>query len=125
MGADAQHIERLARSVFEYTPQKSTVESIALLKERAPAAEELATLAFRDKDKAAWRALQHGVFHLPIFKVTSGRQADQYRPFFRGDLYASGVRDLIWEIEEKHLEWQKPPRPGLRGEEVAALCEAD
>jgi Iron-containing redox enzyme len=117
--------ESLAKTVFDYPVAKSSVEAVATLQKVAPAAEELALRAFRDQDKTAWKLVQQGIFGLPIFKVTSGKTADRFRPFLRGDLVAAGIRDIVWEVEEKHLTWVKPPRPGMTGEEVAALAEED
>lgn len=126
MSVNEAHVAELAKQVFDYNPvHESTGDAIRLLAQRAPAAQTLANLAFGDKDPMAWRALQRGIFNLPIFKVTSGRHADKVRPFLRGDVYASGIRDLVWEIEEKHLPRLQPPRPGMTGEEVAALAEAE
>lgn len=119
-----EKIEALAKRVFDYTRHKTNLEAIADLQARGPAAEELATLAFRDKNMAAWRRLQEGVFHLPMFKVSSGIEADTYRPFIRGDLYAAGIRDLIWEVEERHLEKVKTPKP-MVGEEAAMFAEQE
>jgi hypothetical protein len=117
-------LEELARRVFDYTPAKTNVEAIAMLSERAPAAEELATRAYKDGDKTAWNLVAKGVFNLPMFKVSSGRHADDFRPFLRGDLYAAGIRDLIWEVEERYIDWLKPPKP-MVGEEAAAFIEAE
>lgn len=118
-------LEKLSEKVFSYSHPKTNREALTMLNERAQLAEELATIAFRDKDKQAWALVQNGIFSLPIFKVTSGRFADDFRPFFRGDLVAAGIRDIIWEVEERCLDWIRPPRPGMPGEEVAALAEED
>jgi hypothetical protein len=117
-------LDSLAKKIFDYETPKTTQEALALLRERAPLAEDLATRAFRDKDRAAWTAVQRGIFGLPIFKVSSGRQADRWRPFLRGDLVAAGIRDIVWEVEERHLERLKTPRP-MVGEEAAAYIEAE
>ncbi len=122
---DVHSAESLAKQVFDYPKPRTTREALAALNERAGPAEKLAEMAFKDRDKTAWSLLQRGIFGLPIFKVTSGQQADDYRPFFRGDLVASGLRDIIWEAEERHLDWQKPPKSGMTGEELAAFAEAD
>jgi hypothetical protein len=100
-------------------------EQVRVLNQRAPLAEELATLAFKDKDKTAWRLLQNGVFSLPMFKVTSGRTVDsRRRPFFRGDLVSAGIRDIVWEVEERNLPRMTPPQP-LTGEQAAVFIEQE
>lgn len=119
-----QRAEELAQKVFEYSPPQTVTEALVMLQARAPAAEELATRAFRDRDRTAWNLLQRGVFSLPIFKVTSGREADRFRPFLRGELVAAGIRDLVWEVEERHLDWLTPPKP-MSGEEAAVFVEAE
>src|SRR4051794_13637265 len=118
------NVEALAKKIFDYPTPKSTSHALQLLNERAAPAEELALAAFRDHDKAAWYAIQRGVFGLPIFKVTSGRQADRNRPFIRGDLVAAGLRDLIWEIDEQHIEKLTPPK-AMQGEEAAIFIEQE
>jgi hypothetical protein len=125
MARSQSSLADMAKHVFEYPRPRSSQEAIELLNARASTAVELATLAFREKDKIAWELVQNGVFSLPIFKVTSGHETDTHRPFFRGDLVAAGIRDLIWEVEEANLERIQPPRSGMTGEEVAALAEQD
>jgi hypothetical protein len=103
----------------------STPQQVRVLNERAPIAEQLATLAFRDKNPIAWRLVQNGVFSLPMFKATSGIANKSRRlPFFRGDIVSAGIRDIVWEVEENNLPRLQPPQP-LVGEDAAVFIEAE
>ncbi|MDB4959318.1 MAG: hypothetical protein JWO36_6887 [Myxococcales bacterium] len=126
MGTSDQELTALADKVFASSPTvASASEQVRTLAERAPLAEELANLAFRDKNQTAWRLLQNGIFSLPMFKVTSGAKInDRRRPFFRGDLVSAGIRDVVWEVEEKHVPKLQPPGP-LTGEAAAEFIEAE
>lgn len=127
MGKSEAELATLADRLFENASIESLSarEQARVLNERAPLAEELATLAFKDKDKTAWRLVQNGVFALPMFKVTSGRSVDnRRRPFFRGDLVSAGIRDIVWEVEEQHVPRLEPPQP-LVGEPAAEFVEAE
>lgn len=118
-------IIELGKAVFDIPSGKglSTTEQAKILMEKAPLAEQLANLAFRDKDPTAWKILQDGVFDLPIFKVSSGHSIDgRYRPFFRGETIAAGIRDICWEIEEQNLPPLSPPK-ALTGEDAAVFIE--
>jgi hypothetical protein len=122
-----KELTALAERVFDNpnTASMSPREQARALNERAPYAEELATLAFKDKNKEAWRLLQNGVFNLPMFKVTSGMTiTDRRRPFFRGDLVSAGIRDIVWGVEEDNLPRLTPPTP-LVGEPAAEFIEAE
>lgn len=117
----------IAETVFDTasTDALSARDQARVLAERAPLAEELATLAFKDKNAHAWRLVQNGIFSLPMFKVTSGvKTNNRKRPFFRGDLVSAGVRDIIWEVEEKNLPRLEPPKP-MVGEEAAIFIESE
>src|SRR5262245_6691000 len=117
----------LAETVFDSarTQLTSTREQVEALHALAPAAYELALLAFKDKHPTAWRLVQNGVFALPMFKITSGRMINsRHRPFFRGDLVSAGIRDIIWEVEEQHMPRLEPPEP-LVGEKAAEFIEAE
>ena len=127
MDPSEQELTALAQRIFETTSTQglSTRDQVRVLGERAPLAEQLATLAFRDRNATAWRLVQNGVFALPMFKVTSGRQIDnRHRPFFRGDLVSAGIRDIVWEVEEKNLPRLEPPKP-MVGEEAAIFIEEE
>jgi hypothetical protein len=122
-----QELKALADRTFDTTSTQGlgTRDQVRILAERAPLAEQLATLAFRDKNQAAWRLVQNGIFSLPMFKVTSGRSIDsRHRPFFRGDLVSAGIRDIVWEVEEKNLPRLEPPQP-LVGEKAGEFIEAE
>jgi len=124
--SDAE-LTALAQTVFESasTESLSAREQARVLAERAPLAEELATLAFKDKNQHAWRLVTNGIFSLPMFKVTSGITVNsRRRPFFRGDLVSAGVRDIVWEVEEKNLPRLEPPKP-MVGEEAAVFIESE
>jgi hypothetical protein len=117
----------MAETIFEHASTQSmdAREQARTLAERAPIAEELATLAFAKKNATAWRLVQNGIFGLPMFKVTSGRVVgDRRRPFFRGDIVSAGIRDIVWEVEEKNLPRLEPPKP-LVGEAAAEFIEAE
>ncbi len=122
-----QELTALSERLFnvESLQNLSTRDQVKTLAERAPWAEQLATLAFKDKNAHAWRLVQNGVFNLPMFKVTSGRQIDsRRRPFFRGDLVSAGIRDIVWEVEEKNLPRLETPTP-MTGEKAAEFVEAE
>ena len=124
--SDAE-LTALAETVFDSatTESLSAREQAGVLNERAPFAEELATLAFKDKNQHAWRLVQNGIFSLPMFKVTSGITVNnRRRPFFRGDLVSAGIRDIVWEVEEKNLPRLEPPKPMI-GEEAAIFIESE
>lgn len=119
-----QELTALAEKVFE-TSTLSPLEQVRALDERASLAEELATLAFKDKNPTAWRLIQNGIFNLPMFKVTSGQNVEgRRRPFFRGDLVSAGIRDIVWDVQEKHIPRLVPPAP-LVGEKAAEFIEAE
>jgi hypothetical protein len=123
----AQELKALADKIFDTSSTETmpTREQVRVLNERAPLAEQLATLAFKDKNQTAWRLVQHGIFGLPMFKVTSGSTINsRRRPFFRGDLVSAGIRDVVWEVEEKHVPRLEPPQP-LVGEAAAEFIEAE
>jgi hypothetical protein len=126
--AKSEHeLVALAETVFESASLESldAAQQVRVLNQRAPVAEELATLAFKDKNKTAWRLVQDGIFSLPMFKVTSGRSIDsRRRPFFRGDLVSAGIRDIVWDIEERNLPRLEPPQP-LTGEPAAVFIEGE
>lgn len=127
MDTSDQALGVLADKLFDCanTDQLSAREQARVLHERAPAAEQLATLAFKDKNQTAWRLVQNGIFSLPMFKVTSGRTVDsRRRPFFRGDLVSAGIRDIVWQVEENNLPRLEPPQP-LVGEAAAEFIEAE
>jgi len=122
-----QNLAAVAATVFD----TSTFESLSarqqarVLEERAPQVEELAKLAFGEKNHTAWRLIQNGVFSLPMFKVTSGVAVNnRHRPFFRGDLVSAGIRDIVWDIEQQHVPKLTPPKP-LVGEAAAEFIEAE
>jgi hypothetical protein len=118
-------LEQLAAKVFDRPHPEDPREQIKALQEVAPAADELASAAFRDKDKVAWRLVQEGIFNLPNFRVTSGKTVEsRRRPMLRGDLLASGICEIVWSIEEKHLPRLEPPRP-LVGEEAGIFLEGE
>ena len=122
-----QELNSLAEKVFETASVEhmSAREQASTLAERAPLAEELATLAFKDKNPTAWRLVQNGIFALPMFKVTSGRTIDnRRRPFFRGDIVSAGIRDIVWEVEERNVPRLEPPKP-LTGEPAAVFIEEE
>jgi hypothetical protein len=122
-----QELTALAHTVFESASVEGldAREQARVLAVRAPLAEELAVLAFKDKNKTAWQLVQEGVFSLPMFKVTSGRTVDsRRRPFFRGDLVSAGIRDIVWEVEERNVPRLSPPQP-LVGEQAAEFIEAE
>src|SRR6185437_12377291 len=78
-----------------------------------------------DKNKKAWQLVQEGVFALPMFKVSSGRSiTNRHRPFFRGDLVSAGIRDIVWDVEERNLPRLTPPEPFV-GERAAEFVEAE
>ncbi|MBA3452759.1 MAG: iron-containing redox enzyme family protein [Deltaproteobacteria bacterium] len=117
-----QELTALADKVFQPSSLEP-LEQVTALAERAPIAHELATLAFKDKNKTAWRLIQNGIFELPMFKVTSGLSVDgRRRPFFRGDLVSAGIRDIVWNVEEQNVPQLTPPRP-MVGEEAAIFIE--
>ncbi|MBA3502668.1 MAG: hypothetical protein H0T65_20065, partial [Deltaproteobacteria bacterium] len=127
MDPSEQELTALAQRVFETTSIQGlgTRDQVRVLAERAPLAEQLATLAFRDRNAPAWRLVQNGIFALPMFKVTSGRTIDsRNRPFFRGDLVSAGIRDIVWEVEEKNLPRLELPKP-MVGEEAAIFIEGE
>jgi hypothetical protein len=126
MKRSGNELADLAAKVFDQTSIPTTArEQARVLDERAPLAEELAIAAFRDNDRAAWRLVQEGVFSLPIFRVTSGKTiTSRRRPFFRGDIVSSGVRDVVWEVEEKYVPRLKIPEP-LVGESAAQFIEGE
>ena len=125
MAKSAQELEALAQQVFGGEFPLDAKSQIKELDKRGPLAEELATLAFKDKDKAAWKLVQDGIFGLPIFKVTSGIQtSDRRRAFFRGDLLSFGIRDTIWEVEEKNLPRITSPERAS-GERAGEIVEAE
>jgi hypothetical protein len=122
-----QELKSLADRVFDTSSIQGlgTRDQVRVLNERAPHAEQLATLAFRDKNATAWKLVQDGIFSLPMFKVTSGRTVEnRHRPFFRGDLVSAGIRDIVWEVEEKNLPRLEPPKP-MVGEEAAIFIEGE
>jgi hypothetical protein len=124
--SDAE-LTALAETVFESKSLESldAVGQSRALAERAAAVEQLATLAFAEHNKTAWRLVQNGVFALPMFKVSSGRTIDsRRRPFFRGDLVSAGIRDIVWEVEERNVPRLAPPA-GLTGEKAAEFIEAE
>ena len=118
-------LEQLAARIFNRSHPEDPREQIKVLAEVAPLVEELATAAFRDRNRTAWKLATEGVFELPIFKVSSGIKSDsRRRPFIRGDLLAAGIRDIVWDIEEKNLPRLKPPQP-LTGEKAGEFLEAE
>jgi hypothetical protein len=118
-------LEQLAAKVFDRPHPESARDQIRALQEVAPLAEELATIAFRDGDRTAWRLVQEGVFNLPSFRVTSGRTVEtRRRPMLRGDLLAAGIGEIVWGVEEKHLPRLEPPEP-LTGEKAGEFLEAE
>lgn len=127
METSEQELTALADKIFE-SPSLGAItarEQVRALQTRAQAAEELATLAFKDKHATAWRLIQNGIFALPMFKVTSGRTVEnRKRPFFRGDLVSAGIRDIVWEVEEKYVPQLAPPAP-LVGEAAAEFIESE
>ena len=127
METSEQELVSLASKVFETSSIQSLSarEQSRVLNERAPLAEQLATLAFKDKNQTAWRLVQNGIFALPMFKVTSGVTIDnRKRPFFRGDLVSAGIRDIVWEVEEQNVPQLTPPKP-LVGEDAAMFIEEE
>ena len=122
-----EQLTAMAETIFEHAsiPSMTAREQARTLAERAPLVEELATLAFAKKNATAWRLVQNGIFSLPMFKVTSGRVVgDRRRPFFRGDLVSAGIRDIVWEVEEKNVPRLEPPEP-LVGEAAAIFIEGE
>jgi len=104
MTKTTDEIDGLAREVFGGSFPADVSAQAKEVARRVPLAEELAGLAFKDKNKTAWTHVQEGLFHLPIYKVTSGiKNTDRRYPFFRGDLVSFGIRDAIWAVEEKLL----------------------
>jgi hypothetical protein len=97
---------------------------LTALNERLPLAEELATLAFGEQDAVAYEAVQRGVFALPRFRVSSGSQASNRRPLFRGDILSAGLADAVWAVEERHVPQLQPPEPVV-GEDAGAFIEAE
>jgi hypothetical protein len=126
MSRPDDELTALAAKVFDTSTAAAMTarEQARALDERAGLAEELATLAFRDKNQTAWRLVQNGIFGLPMFRVSSGQAASRHRPFFRGDLISAGIRDIVWEVEEKHVPRLEPPTP-LVGEPAAEFIEAE
>ena len=125
MTKSAADLEQLAARIFNREHPEEPREQIKTLHEVAPLAEELATAAFRDRDRTAWRLVTEGVFDLPIFKVTSGiKSASRRRPMIRGDILAAGIRDIVWDVEEKNLPRLTPPQP-LTGEKAGEFLEAE
>lgn len=125
MTRTAADLEQLATRIFRRSHPEDPREQIKALHEVAPLVEELATYAFRDRDRTAWTLVTEGVFNLPIFKVTSGVKSDsRRRPFIRGDILAAGIRDIVWDVEEKNLPRLTPPEP-LTGEEAGVFLEAE
>jgi hypothetical protein len=118
-------IEEKAQRVFGGPWPVEVREQVDALAKRLPLAEELATAAFAEKDPIAWRAVQQGVFGLPRFRVSSGKEiGNRRRPMFRGDLLSAGLADAIWAVEERHLAWLEPPMP-LVGEAAGAFIESE
>lgn len=125
MTGRSEHFEQLAARVFDRPHPEDARAQIVALQEVAPLAEELAIAAFRDKDAVAWRLVQEGIFNLPGFRVTSGKTIEtRRRPFLRGDLLASGICEIVWSVEEKHVPPMEPPGP-LVGEEAGKFLEAE
>ena len=127
MDTSEQELTSIAERLFDTasTQGLGTRDQVRILAERAPLAEQLAVLAFRDKNPVAWRLVQNGIFALPMFKVTSGRSIDnRHRPFFRGDLVSAGIRDIVWEVEERNLPRLEPPT-ALVGEAAGEFIEAE
>ena len=125
MSKSVAELEKLAERIFARPHPEEPREQIRALSEVAPLAEELANYAFRDRDRNAWRLVTEGVFELPIFRVTSGIKSDsRRRPFIRGDLLAAGIRDIVWDVEEKNLPRLEPPKP-MTGEEAGEFLEAE
>jgi hypothetical protein len=125
MTRTAADLEQLAARIFRRSHPEEPREQIRTLHEVAPLVEELATYAFRDRDRTAWTLVTEGVFNLPIFKVTSGVKSDsRRRPFIRGDILAAGIRDIVWDVEEKNLPRLTPPEP-LTGEKAGEFLEAE
>ena len=125
MATSTAQLEALANTVFKRQHSDDPREQIKALAEVAPSAEELALAAFRDKDRTAWKLVAEGIFDLPKFKVTSGKTIGSRRnPMIRGDIYSSGLCDLVWAIEEKHLPRLEPPKP-MVGEEAGEFLEAE
>lgn len=117
--------QALADTIFKRQHSDDPREQVKALAEVAGPAEELATLAFRDKDRAAWKLVTEGLFDLPKFKVTSGKTVEsRRRPMLRGDIFSSGVCDIVWAVEEKHMPRLEPPKP-LVGEEAGEFLEAE
>ncbi|SRR6266545_3141814 len=118
-------LEQLAAKVFDRAHPENARDQIRALQEVAPLAEELATIAFRDQDRTAWRLVQEGVFNLPSFRVTSGKAVtSRRRPMLRGDLLAAGICEIVWAVEEKCLPRLEPPEP-LTGEKAGEFLEAE
>ncbi|CAN5484109.1 hypothetical protein BH11MYX1_BH11MYX1_33170 [soil metagenome] len=120
-------LANIAETLFESASLESldAPGQVKELARRAPLAEQLATLAFKYKDKTAWELVENGLFSLPMFKVTSGRNVEsRRRPFFRGDLVSAGIRDIVWEIEERNVPKLTPPA-ALTGEKAAEFIEAE
>lgn len=127
MQSTDRDLAAIAASVFntDGLDSLSARQQARVLEERAPHAEELAKLAFEDKNHTAWRLVQNGVFALPMFKVTSGVTVNnRHRPFFRGDLVSAGIRDIIWDVEQRNLPRLEPPQP-LTGEAAGQFIEAE
>lgn len=118
-------LESLAKKVFDRPHPDDVREQIKALQEVAPLVEELATYAFRDKDRTAWRLVQEGIFELPIFRVSSGKSVKtRRRAMMRGELLSTGICDIVWDVEEKNLPRLRPPEP-LTGERAGEFLEAE
>ena len=125
MTKSAAELDALARKIFDRPHPEDPREQIRALQEVAPLAEELATCAFRDRDKTAWRLLQEGLFDLPLFRVSSGKTVkSRRRPMMRGELLSTGICDIAWDIEERNLPRLTPPEP-LTGEKAGEFLEAE
>ena len=125
MTKSANELNQLAARVFDRPHPEDPREQIKALQEVAPLAEELATYAFRDRDRTAWRLVQDGIFDLPIFRVTSGKQVKtRRRAMIRGDILSSGICDIVWDVEEKNVPRLAPPEP-MTGEKAGEFLEAE
>jgi hypothetical protein len=99
-------LDSLVKTVFAGPWPLETRDALKALNERSGPAEELAKLAFKDKHRPAWEAVQRGLFELPINQASTGQLPFRARssPYFRGDLLSMGLREIFWDHEDAYLE---------------------
>ena len=121
-----EKITSLSTTVFGTPWPQNTREGLEALAERAGPAEELAQLAFKDKQRAAWEAVQRGLFNLPLNRISTGQLPPRARqsPYYRGDILSLGLRDIFWDHEDANLERLTAP-DRLTGKDALVYLEKE